>query len=563
MAVIVYRLSSYFYARNIYVVSKLLTVANMVLFSTEISPRSRIGGGLVLLNAQAVLVHDRAVLGRNCTLMHHTSVGVQIREDTPPDIPLAILEDDVVLGFGARIVGSGTIIGAGCHIEPNALVLADMPPGSRVGGNPAQALGPVASGESDFSHLLPVSQRSQEDKTVRPTLGWTFRAIEADFRAKALIEGMLPGLWTWLCLFFDPSVMVVQLFRLQAWAWGAGLRPLAWLPAFLIRLVFKSEFSSDARIGKGLVLQTSFGVFVGRGVRLGESCVLSCHVTLAAGFCQSNGRESIELGDGVLVGVGARIRSGVTVGNCSLLGAGVVVDADVPEHGVVVGNPSRLLPPWTEAEEKRIRAAQVQGECAGQRPTLGTTLGLIRQDVATRAWSDGRESNAFYWLKLLINPGGLSVVCCRFQRWLYGLRLYPLSGLLRLVGVALFTVDISPKASIGGGLVVIHPNCVFVSDRVALGEKCILSVGVCIASGWVRGRDDDQCLIQVGDGAFFGAGVRIIGNLRLGDNVVVGANGLVRKDAPDNAVLVGVPARTLMRNVDGGPSATSGQDGTA
>lgn len=561
IAVVMYRLASYFYSKNIYIISKILTVANMVLFSTEISPRSRIGGGLVLLNAQAVLVHDRAVLGRNCTLMHHTSVGVNIRKEMPADVPLIILEDNVVLGFGARIVGSGTTIGAGCRIEPNSIVLADMPPGSRVGGNPAKALGPVASREPNFTHLLPASQRSQKDKSPRFTAGQALRAIPADFRAKARVEGMSAGVWTWICLLFDPAIMVVMLFRLQSWAWGMGLSFLSWLPAFLIRLIFKSEFSSDACIGKGLALRTSFGVFVGRGVQVGNNCILSYHVTLAKGFCGSEGYESVELGDEVLVGVGARICSGVKIGRCSLLGAGVVVDSDVPAHGVTVGNPARMLPPWTDAEEKLIRFPQRYEDQSRQRPTLATTLRLIRQDVATRAWSDGRNYNAFYWIKLLINPGGLCVLCYRFQCWFYGLRLYPFSGLLRLVGIAIFTVDVSPRASIAGGFVIIHPNCVYVSDRVTLGEKCVLSVGVCIASGLVRGRDDDQCRINIGNSAFLGAGARVIGNVRLGNKLVIGANSIVCNDAPDNAILIGVPAHLLIRKAASGPSVSSAKDG--
>jgi len=64
----------------------------------------------------------------------------------------------------------------------------------------------------------------------------------------------------------------------------------------------------------------------------------------------------VRIGDGVFLGTGATILPGVTVGPCSLVAAGAVVDADVPENAVVAGNPARVVRHYD-----RVTAAWVKG----------------------------------------------------------------------------------------------------------------------------------------------------------------------------------------------------------
>ncbi len=51
--------------------------------------------------------------------------------------------------------------------------------------------------------------------------------------------------------------------------------------------------------------------------------------------------------------------------------------------------------------------------------------------------------------------------------------------------------------------------------------------------------------IVVGDNCYFGLGAKIFGPVNIGSNVTVGANAVVTKDIPDNAVVGGVPAKIL------------------
>jgi hypothetical protein len=80
---------------------------------------------------------------------------------------------------------------------------------------------------------------------------------------------------------------------------------------------------------------------------------------------------------------------------------------------------------------------------------------------------------------------------------------------------------------------VIHtPYGVFIPP-VKIGANCTFTTGTLIASG---------CK-SVGDNVYFGAGCKIIGDVTIGNNVVVVANSVVLTDVPDNITIMGVPAR--------------------
>ena len=53
---------------------------------------------------------------------------------------------------------------------------------------------------------------------------------------------------------------------------------------------------------------------------------------------------------------------------------------------------------------------------------------------------------------------------------------------------------------------------------------------------------------MIGDNVYIGVGAKVLGNIRIGNNVKIGANAVVIKDVPDNATVVGVPARVVKIN---------------
>ena len=102
--------------------------------------------------------------------------------------------------------------------------------------------------------------------------------------------------------------------------------------------------------------------------------------------------------------------------------------------------------------------------------------------------------------------------------------------------------NIAPN-TIDAGLGICHVgDFIWVHSKCRIGKKCTLRPGV------VFGRKCNEVPpngVVVGNNCDFGIGSRIIGDVIIGNNVSVGSNAVITKDVPDNAVVVGVPAKVI------------------
>jgi putative colanic acid biosynthesis acetyltransferase WcaB len=108
------------------------------LLGFELRPRTRIGPGLVLEHAFALVVNDQTVLGSRVHLRHAITIGCVKKPDGSQG-PSPVIEDEVEIGANACIIG-GIRIGKGARIGAGAVVVRDVPPGVTVVGNPAAVL---------------------------------------------------------------------------------------------------------------------------------------------------------------------------------------------------------------------------------------------------------------------------------------------------------------------------------------------------------------------------------------------------------------------------------------
>lgn len=149
---------------------------------------------------------------------------------------------------------------------------------------------------------------------------------------------------TLLLTCFNPRMAPVALLRLAEFFHARHLGPLAKLCAMLNVLVFGIEVSPQVRIGGGLFLPHTVGTVIG-AVSIGENCTIMQGVTLGTsepdmGFTVS--RRPV-VGNGVLIGAGAKVIGRVTIGDHAKIGANAVVLRDVPAYGVAVGVPATVL----------------------------------------------------------------------------------------------------------------------------------------------------------------------------------------------------------------------------
>lgn len=108
-----------------------------------------------------------------------------------------------------------------------------------------------------------------------------------------------------------------------------------------------------------------------------------------------------------------------------------------------------------------------------------------------------------------------------------------------------FSITLYPD-TFGGGLRIYHTGgFTHIGKNCRIGKNCTILPGVVFGNKHEAETDD---LIIVGDNCYFGLGARIFAPVKIGNNVIVGANSVVTKDIPDNAVVGGIPARIIRMN---------------
>lgn len=98
--------------------------------------------------------------------------------------------------------------------------------------------------------------------------------------------------------------------------------------------------------------------------------------------------------------------------------------------------------------------------------------------------------------------------------------------------------DLSPTAEIGGGLIIQHGYCTIL-DPLKMGRNCWVNQGVNI------GYTNETDCPTFGDNVHVSPGAAVLGNVHIGNNVIIGANAVVTKDVPDNCIVGGVPAHII------------------
>ena len=102
------------------------------------------------------------------------------------------------------------------------------------------------------------------------------------------------------------------------------------------------EIHPGAKIGRGVFIDHGAGVVIGETAEVGDNCTIYQGVTLG-GTGKETGKRHPTLGDGVMVGAGAKLLGGFKVGAGSKIAAGAVVLSEVPENSTAVGIPAHVV----------------------------------------------------------------------------------------------------------------------------------------------------------------------------------------------------------------------------
>ena len=169
-----------------------------------------------------------------------------------------------------------------------------------------------------------------------------------------------------------PGLHAVWLHRVARWLRGHGLPLLARVVSHLNRFLTGIEIHPGATIGRRVFIDHGMGVVIGETAVVGDDVTLYQGVTLG-GTGKEKGKRHPTLGDGVVVGVGAKVLGAVTVGEGAKIGGGAVVTRDVPPHTTAVGVPARAVA-WTDPISGKTQRLESLPD-----PQQDTILALIQR----------------------------------------------------------------------------------------------------------------------------------------------------------------------------------------
>jgi serine O-acetyltransferase len=134
----------------------------------------------------------------------------------------------------------------------------------------------------------------------------------------------------------------LQAQRVAHWLWDRGRVHAALYVQSRLSTVLALDIHPAARIGRGVLIDHATGVVIGETAVVGDNVSMLQNVTLG-GTGKERGDRHPKVGDGVLIGAGAKILGNIRVGDGAKVGAGSVVLAEVPAHTTVAGVPARVV----------------------------------------------------------------------------------------------------------------------------------------------------------------------------------------------------------------------------
>jgi serine O-acetyltransferase len=541
MLVVLFRLQHFFYHHHLYIVSKLIAILNILLFSSEIHSRCRIDEGFIVGHANGIIFHDQTIIGKNCTIMHQVSIGLNPGKDRPLKEQYVVVEDDVLIGSGAKILGP-CVIGTGARIGMNAVVNTSLPPHCFAAGVPA-AIVKYLNPDTVLTAEMPNRQWTD---TPRTDLFETIRRIREDLIHRCQTDGISYNRWVYLKLLLNPAAMAVVLFRLAHWLDGCRCSLAAKLLNIVNVIVFKTEIGTKADIQGGLVLVHGQGVIINHRVRIGKNAVFFSHNSVAIGprFDLDPINDLVVIGDNMTIGAGARILGNISIGDNCRIGMNSVVTKSIPDNAVVAGVPATIIKDSSlEGTPPKWSDSRAPDREEPQKESFRHAWSMIREDIKARARIEGKPLHLSHYLKLPLNPAAMAVVLFRLCHCLATHpMMLPAVKILYLVNKILFSVEIQTKAAIGPGLVISHACGVLIHDNAIIGKNCIFTFHNIVTIGPRGDLDPINDRVVLGDNVFVGMGAQIIGNITIGHRTVIGANAVVTRSFPDDARLVGVPA---------------------
>ena len=145
---------------------------------------------------------------------------------------------------------------------------------------------------------------------------------------------------------------------------------------------------------------------------------------------------------------------------------------------------------------------------------------------------------------LLLYPCIHVQIAHKLSHFLYKHKWFFLARLISQIARFFTGIEIHPGATIGKGLCIDHGMGVVIGETAEIGDDVLIYHGVTLGG---TGKDKGKRHPTIGNGVVIGAGAKVLGPIKVGNNAKIGASAVVVKDVPEGATAVGIPAKNIIR----------------
>ena len=189
-----------------------------------------------------------------------------------------------------------------------------------------------------------------------------------------------------------------------------------------------------------------------------------------------------------------------------------------------------------------IDTDMIKAKIATAKVAVTETVDKIKYDVqAVKDRDPAARSSAEV---LLLYSGVHALMAYRVAHKLYEHKHYFAARAISQGARHLTGIEIHPGAQIGKGLVIDHGMGVVIGETTIIGDNCTLYQGVTLGG---TGKDVGKRHPTLGNDVMVGAGAKILGPFKIGDNSKIAANAVVLDEIPENCTAVGIPAKIVRK----------------
>ena len=189
----------------------------------------------------------------------------------------------------------------------------------------------------------------------------------------------------WEVITCYPGLHAIVLHRWAHHCWHNGFKWPGRFISHIARMLTGIEIHPGATIGRRVFIDHGFGVVIGETAEVGDDCTIYQGVTLGGTSLNKGAKRHPTLARGAIIGAGAQVLGGFTVGEGAKIGSNAVVVKEVPAGATAVGNPARIIQKefYDEKEEAAARMFAAYGVTPnGDDPLSKALHGLIDNAAA-------------------------------------------------------------------------------------------------------------------------------------------------------------------------------------